>query len=622
MTRQTAGAPAPRGQHETPYADAMLRYATSHPTRFHLPGHGGGSGAQPLDALAAYFGERALSLDLMPMMHGIDLGPSPTPLERSLRLAADAWGARRTWFLANGATQGNQIAAIALAGLRPGAQMLVQRSVHSSVIDALVITGGGARFVAPVVDTRGGMAHGLVAVELRAAIEGAMADGIRLSCVYIVSPSYFGFVSDIAALAEVAHAAGLPLVVDEAWGAHFGFHERLPRNALRLGADLVVSSTHKLGGSFTQSAMLHLGDGPFADDLGAQVDRARRVVQSTSESTLLLASLDLARAQLATGADGIARAIDLAEALRSDIRARGRFTIASDEFASLPGFAGVDPLRIAIGTLYGGINGHRARTILAEEHGILVEMATDAGIVALFAPFADPDIDGLVTALHVLPDDRGVRAVSVDAAVRALPVGPAVGPLSVDPAVRAVSRSPAVGAFHVDAAVGSGGLMPPASDEVAMRGVSAVPPNSAGAPVSGASTMPPARDGVVVPAPDAMPPAPDAMLPGPDAMLPGPVGVPVRQWSAIPPLPPWGTARMTVREAFFAPNEIVDAEHAIGRIAADALAAYPPGIPNVMPGEEITRELVEFVQAVASAEFGHVRGAVDARVLRMRVVAQ
>jgi len=79
---------------------------------------------------------------------------------------------------------------------------------------------------------------------------------------------------------------------------------------------------------------------------------------------------------------------------------------------------------------------------------------------------------------------------------------------------------------------------------------------------------------------------------------------------------------MTVREAFFAPNEIVDAEHAIGRIAADALAAYPPGIPNVMPGEEITRELVEFVQAVASAEFGHVRGAVDARVLRMRVVAQ
>lgn len=518
MTRHTAGAPTPLDQHETPYADAMLRYATSHPTRFHLPGHGGGSRAEPPGVLAGYFGERALSLDLMPMMHGIDMGPTPTPLDLSLRLAAEAWGARRTWFLANGATQGNQIAAIALASLRPGAQMLVQRSVHSSVIDALVITGGSARFAAPVVDPRLGMAHGLVAAELRAAIERALADGIRLSCVYIVSPSYFGFVSDVAALAEVAHDAGLPLVVDEAWGAHFGFHERLPRNALRLGADLVVSSTHKLGGSLTQSAMLHLGDGPFADALEAHVDRARRVVQSTSESSLLLASLDLARAQLATGGDGIARAIDIAESLRAGIRARGRFTVASDEFASSPGFAGVDPLRIAIGTQAGGINGHRARTMLAEEHGILVEMATDAGIVALFAPFADPDIGGLVTALHALP---------------------------VDPPARGAAGM----AAHPDGAVALGA-------------------------------------------------------------------------SAMPPLPPWGTARMTVREAFFAPNEIVDAGHSIGRISADALAAYPPGIPNIMPGEEITRELVEFVQAVASAEFGHVRGAIDPLVRRMRVVAR
>jgi len=499
-------------QRDTPYADAMRAYATSHPARFHLPGHGGSS-----DSLGDYFGERMLSLDLMPMMHGIDMGVTPTPLERSLRLAAEAWGARRSWFLANGASQGNQIAALAIAGLRPGGQMLVQRSVHSSVVDALVLTGGSARFVAPVVVD--GMAHGLVAADVAAAIgaAGAAAEGgatigaaasaaasaAALSCVYVVSPSYFGFVSDIAALADVAHAAGLPLVVDEAWGAHLGFHPALPQNALRQGADLVVSSTHKLGGSLTQSAMLHLGHGPFADELEAQVDRARSIVQSTSESNLLLASLDLARCRLATGTSQIGDALDIAEALRGRVRSGGRFGITSDGFSLVPGCGGVDPFRIPIDTRVGGITGHRARTILAEEHGILVEMATDAGIVALFAASAAPSIDGLVAALHALP---------------------------VDP--------------------------------------------------------------------------------------------PARRESPMPPLPPWGTARMTVRDAFFAPNEIVAAADAVGRVAADSLAAYPPGIPNIMPGEEVTRELVDFVQAVASAEFGHVRGAIDAGVRRMRVVAR
>jgi len=528
-------------QRETPYADAMRAYATTHPTRFHLPGHGGAG-----DSLGDYFGERMLSLDLMPMMHGIDMGAAPTPLERSLQLAAEAWGARRSWFLGNGASQGNQIAALAIAGLRPGGRMLVQRSVHSSVIDALVLTGGSAGFVAPVVVD--GMAHGLVAAEVAAAIAAAggdagdaadfadsassadAADGADgadaadagvgahtaagagaavgadsgpLACVYVVSPSYFGFVSDIAALADVAHAAGLPLVVDEAWGAHLGFHPSLPQNALRQGADLVISSTHKLGGSLTQSAMLHLGHGPLAAELEQHIDRARSVLQSTSESNLLLASLDLARCRLATGAAQIGEALKIAESLRARVRSGGRFGITSDGFAGVPGFGGVDPLRIPIDTRIGGINGHRARTILAEEHGILVEMATDAGIVALFAASAAPSIDGLVAALHALP---------------------------VDP--------------------------------------------------------------------------------------------PVRRESRMPPLPLWGAARMTVRDAFFAPNEIVSAEDAVGRVAADSLAAYPPGIPNIMPGEEITRGLVDFVQAVAAAEFGHVRGAVDAGVRRMRVVAR
>src|SRR5947207_6418383 len=141
---RTAGAAA-RGQSETPYLDALRAYAEREPGRFHVPGHKGGPGADP--ALVNAIGERALALDIPALTQGIDVGPEPTPFQRAQELAAEAWGAGRTWFLINGASQGNHVTCMSLAQM--GSEFVVQRNVHSSTIDGLVISGLRPTFVAP-----------------------------------------------------------------------------------------------------------------------------------------------------------------------------------------------------------------------------------------------------------------------------------------------------------------------------------------------------------------------------------------------------------------------------------------------------------------------------------------
>src|ERR671929_1110776 len=275
-------------QPTAPYLDAVVAYGFRGSGRFHVPGHKGGPGADP--GLRFALGDRALAMDVPQDIHGIDLGPSPTSYERAERLAAEAFGAARTFFLTNGATQGNHTLCLALAPL--GTRIVAQRNSHASIVDGLVLSGGIPSFVAPEYDAELGITHCVTP----AALERALAAAPDARAAFIVSPTYYGMTADIAALAEVAHAAGVPLVVDQAWGPHFGFNEALPPTALSQGADAMLTSTHKIAGSLTQSAMLHISDSGRVD-IGA-VGRALRLLRSTSPSSLLIASLDSARRQL------------------------------------------------------------------------------------------------------------------------------------------------------------------------------------------------------------------------------------------------------------------------------------------------------------------------------------
>src|SRR5438067_11289133 len=363
-------------QSETPYLDALREYALRDPARLHVPGHKGGSGADP--GLLRALSERALSLDIPALTHGIDLGPPPTPFEQAQELAAEAWGARRTWFLINGASQGNIAAGLALA--HQGEEVVLQRNVHSSTIDALVLSGLRPTFVAPEVDPQLGVAHCLSEQALEEALSGTPA----AAGAWVVSPTYFGAVADIRALAAVAHGRGVPLIVDEAWGAHLAFHEDLPEHALAAGADLVISSTHKIVGSLTQSAMLHLAREPVGIDPEV-VDRAVTLVESTSPSSLLLGSLDAQRRYIAVrGRELLEEAIEAMAAIRAAVREVPGHDVLDERLAGRRGVHDYDPLPLAIEVRSTGATGYQLAPMLHELGDVNLELFGENVMVAVF----------------------------------------------------------------------------------------------------------------------------------------------------------------------------------------------------------------------------------------------
>ena len=480
-----------------PYADALHRNAAGPWVRLGVPGHQDQPERHP--ALASLAGPELLAMDIPMFTEGVDLplpdSTEPSPLEEAMRLAAEAWGARRTWFLTHGASQGNHVSCLALRNL--GSTAVVQRSVHTSVIDGAILAGLRLEFVQPTVDPHLGIAHGVTAD----ALEEQLTANPEAIAAYVVTPSYFGAVADVPELVSVAHAHGVPLVVDEAWGSHFGFHPELPETAVRLGADLVISSTHKLGGSLTQSAMLHLGDTEYADTVEPLIVRAMNTVATTSPSALLYASLDLARRDMQlNGLRGIGDSIADVERLRDVLNAHGRYADPDPSIHAAPDVIALDPLRFVVDTRSGGVPGYVARRLLEERNHIHIEMATDSCIVGLIGAGSRLDVDYVADALHALPE-------------------------------------------------------------------------------SDLADHPPIH------------------------------------------LPPTGERAMDLREAYFSATEIVPADAVAGRVSADSLAAYPPGVANVLPGEVITAAVVDFLRQTAASPYGWVRGSLDPQVTRFRVIA-
>jgi lysine decarboxylase len=359
-------------QPTAPYLDAVIAYGFRGSTRFHVPGHKAGNGADV--GVRTAIGWQTLKLDIPQDIHGVDLGPEPTPFQRAEQLAAEAYGAKRSWFLTNGASQGNHALCLALAPL--GAPVVAQRNSHASVIDGLVLSGGLPTWVAPEYEPGLGMAHGITPESLEKALEKTP----NARAAMMVSPTYYGMAADIAGCAEVAHARGVPLVVDQSWGPHLGFHDELPPGALTQGADAMLTSVHKIAGSLTQSALLHVGDSGRIDP--ENVARTLRLMRSTSPSSLLMLSLDGARRQLVLHGEAILdNTIKASRRTADAINEIPGCRVVGDEQIGRPGVAHRDPLRIVIDVRETGGTGYEVATALRSNFDTQVELATQATVV-------------------------------------------------------------------------------------------------------------------------------------------------------------------------------------------------------------------------------------------------
>ncbi|MFC9712634.1 aminotransferase class I/II-fold pyridoxal phosphate-dependent enzyme [Paenibacillus sp. NPDC056933] len=203
------------------------------------------------------------------------------------QLAADCFGAEESFFLVGGSTAGNLSLLLTVCN-EPNSLVLVQRNVHKSVIHGLMLAGARAVFLEPWVDP----ASGLAVMPSLETVQAAVQAYPEAKAVLVTLPNYYGMGADLTPIAEVCHEAGMPLLVDEAHGAHYGQHPELPASALSCGADGVVQSTHKMLSAFTMGAMLHV-QGPR---MNRSLLRQRlAMVQSSSPSYPVMASLDLAR---------------------------------------------------------------------------------------------------------------------------------------------------------------------------------------------------------------------------------------------------------------------------------------------------------------------------------------
>ncbi len=430
----------------------------------------------------------------VPLFGGLDdVKASGGLLAEAERRAAQLWGASWCRFSVAGSTHGNL--ALALAVGSPGRTVIVSRTLHRSLLLGLVLAGLTPIWVRPPVDP----ATGLPGAVQPADVALALSAHPDACAVMVGDPSYAGILGDTAGLAEIAHQAGVPLIVDAAWSAHLGFHPALTPHALAAGADAMVTSAHKALPAYSQAALVlarTTADGGLLD--ADRLERAFDATHTTSPAGAILASTDAARALLSRYGHQLSqRLLDLVAMARARLSA-------------VPGLAvlqgpGVDPTKLVVLLAGTGAHGHRVEADLIAG-GYPVEMA-DRDVLIAMVTFAD--------------DQAGVSGL-------------------IDAVIEAVQRH---------------------------RGP-ARPPLSSAAWLAGA--------------------APVAMAP---------------------------------REAFFAAHETVSRAEAVGRVSAELIAPYPPGVPAIAPGELVTSELLDALVA-ARADGGRIAYAADPTLSTVQVVAR
>jgi lysine decarboxylase len=382
----------------------MQSYLAEAVTPFHTPGHKFGKGAY--ESLQQFVGQSALALDLTCVPGLGDLFDKQGPIQESQQQAAQLYGADASYYLINGTTGG--IYAMILAAVGPGDKIIVPRNIHRSVMGGLILSGAMPIFVSPAVDPQLQIAMNTTAETY----ETAMRLHPDAKAVLLLNPTYYGVVTEITKITELAHQRRMLVLVDEAHGPHLHFSTELPLQAISAGADLVVQSTHKILTAMSQASILHCRR--------ERVDVARlesmlQLVQSSSPNYLLLASLESAVAQLIeAGPQLIGRTVALATQAREWInQIDGLYCFGADRVGQ-PGVAGFDATKLVVTVSGLGIFGNTAEAWL-RRHGKVQAELSDINNVLFLVTLADDaaSLNQLVTALTLLAAEFSGRGSSV-----------------------------------------------------------------------------------------------------------------------------------------------------------------------------------------------------------------
>ncbi|MFF2020093.1 aminotransferase class I/II-fold pyridoxal phosphate-dependent enzyme [Paenibacillus sp. NPDC058177] len=404
-----------------PIYEMLEQYKAQGNTSYHVPGHKNGKAYEHEPRNAGFLGE-IMEYDVTEITGTDDLHHPEGVIREAQELAADCFGAEESFFLVGGSTAGN-LALILTVCPEPGMILIVQRNVHKSVIHGLMLAGVRAVFLEPEMDPLSGLAVAPAAETVQA----ALAAFPKAAGVLVTMPNYYGMGSDLAPLVQACHDSGVPLLVDEAHGAHYGQHPTLPAGALMCGADGVVQSTHKMLSALTMGAMLHV-QGPRIDR--ALLRQRLAMVQSSSPSYPLMGSLDLARRLLhSRGPEAFTAGLAAVDVLRRGLAELPRYRLLQPAaplqhtgggYATTAG-SGTPPLRGAAYTtqdpfkavLYDGagvLGGFELQRRL-EAKGCVPEMSDARHVVLLFSLGSSAeDAQRLLHALREIDEeDRATR---------------------------------------------------------------------------------------------------------------------------------------------------------------------------------------------------------------------
>lgn len=460
-----------------PLLDAYGRFCESQPTPFTIPGH-----KQRTDLVGSVItGDVPLyaGLDTMKVDHGT--------LAHAERLAAQLWGADWARFSVGGSTHGNQ--ALALAVGSPGDEVIVGRTLHRSMLLGLVLADLRPVWVHPEIDSSTGLPLGYTA----ASIDTALADHPAAQAVLLGDPSYVGTFGETSAIADVTHRHDAALIIDAAWGAHFGFHPALPPHPIAAGADAMVTSIHKSLPGYSAAALVLARTDRL--DL-ARLEAGFEATHTTSPPGAPLASIDAVRALMQLHGERL-----LGDLIPLVARAR-------DRLRNVDGVVVLDGLQVDATKLAISIAGTGADGVMIERDLIAAGMPVE---------YADQDT---IAPMITIADTAETINLFVTALIAAIERD------------RSTPREP-----HTSLS-----------------------------------------------------------------------------WSVRP------EQVTTPREAFFASHQMVDASASIGRISADLIAPYPPGVPVLAPGERITTEIVDGLRE-AQAQGIRIAYATDSTLATLRVLA-